>query len=503
LKVFRTRVAAAPAIREHVTPFAGTSVATTTTTRNRSLAAVILAAGKGKRLRSARPKVLHPVCGRSALWHVVQTALAAKPDRIVIVVGREAGDIRDEVSSWGLTPRPVFVEQAKQLGTAHAVLTVKTAVGRVDDVLVANGDFDPVFPEDLRAIVRRHRRVGATVTIASTELRNPGTYQRIVREGGRVIDVVEGTDASAGVRRINEVGTNWMVFRRGPLFAVLPKIRRDNRQREYYLNDAVTILLRQGERVDAIVCDTGGTLGLNSRNGLAAVTAVVRARINDAHMAAGVTLLDPSATYIDVEARIGPDTTVYPNTFIEGATTIGAGCSIGPSARIVDATIGDRSEVTFSVIADSTVGRDAHVGPFARLRDGVVLADGATIGNFVEAKATRLGRGSKAKHLTYLGDAEIGDDVNVGAGTVTVNYDGYRKHQTRIEDGASIGSDTMLVAPIEIGRGATTGAGSVITKDVPPGALAVERGEQRTVPGYRERKDAEHRRQGSKRTRRR
>jgi bifunctional UDP-N-acetylglucosamine pyrophosphorylase/glucosamine-1-phosphate N-acetyltransferase len=476
-----------------VNPSQGPELATTTTP-TRTLAAVILAAGKGKRLRSARPKVLHPICGRTALWHVARAALAAKPDRIVIVVARDGDDVRAEVASWKLTPKPVFVEQPRQLGTANAVLVAKSAVGRVDDVLVANGDFDPVRPEDVRSMVRRHRRVGATVTIASTELRNPGTYQRIVREGRRVIDVVEGTDASAGVRRINEVGTNWMVFRRASLFAALPKVDRANRQREYYLNDAVTVLLRQGERVDAIPCDTGGTLGLNSRGGLAAVTAVVRERINDRHLAAGVTLLDPGATYIDVDATIGRDTTIYPNTFIEGASAIGAGCTIGPSTRLADATIGERSEVTFSVVTGSTIGRDAHVGPFARLRDGVALADGVTIGNFVEVKAASLGRGSKAKHLTYLGDAEIGDDVNVGAGTVTVNYDGYRKSRTMIDDGASIGSDTMLVAPIQIGRGATTGAGSVITKDVPPGALAVERAEQRTVPGYRKRKDAEHRR---------
>jgi len=205
-------------------------------------------------------------------------------------------------------------------------------------------------------------------------------------------------------------------------------------------------------------------------------------------------LVDPVTTYIDVDATIGRDTTIHPNTFVEGASRIGAGCEIGPSTRIRDATIGDRAEVTFSVIVGSTVGRDAHVGPFARLRDGVVLADGVTIGNFVEVKSTRVGRGSRAKHLTYLGDAEIGGDVNVGAGTVTVNYDGYRKHRTVVEDGASIGSDTMLVAPVRVGRDANTGAGSVITKDVPPGALAVERGEQRTVLGYRDRKDAEQRR---------
>jgi bifunctional UDP-N-acetylglucosamine pyrophosphorylase/glucosamine-1-phosphate N-acetyltransferase len=474
-----------------------------TTTRTRTLAAVILAAGQGTRMKSSRPKVLHPICGRPALWHVVQTALAARPDRILIVFGRGADDVRREVASWGVTPKPVFVEQAKQLGTGHAVLVARSAVGRVDDVLVANGDFDPVLPADVRALVRHHRRVDAGVTIASTELDRPGTYARIVRNGRHVIDVIEGRDAPADVRRISEVGTNWIVFRRSPLFATLPKVDRRNRLKEYYLNRAVSLLLADGARVDAVRCDTGGTLGLNSRGGLAAVTTIVRERINEAHLAAGVTLVDPRATYIDVDVRIGPDTTIHPNTYLEGATGVGTGCVIGPSTALRDATVGDRSEVSFSVVTRSAIGRDAHVGPFARLRDGVVVADGATIGNFVEVKASRIGRGSKAKHLTYLGDAEIGDDVNVGAGTVTVNYDGYRKHRTRIEDGASIGSDTMLVAPIEIGRDATTGAGSVITKDVPPGALAVERAEQRTVPGYRDRKDAEHRRRGSKGTRRR
>jgi bifunctional UDP-N-acetylglucosamine pyrophosphorylase / glucosamine-1-phosphate N-acetyltransferase len=460
----------------------------------RTLAAVILAAGKGKRLRSARPKVLHPICGRPALWHVVQTALAARPDRVVIVVGHAADDVRAEVSSWGITPKPVFVEQRQQLGTGHAVRVAEPAVGRVADVLVANGDFDPVLPGDVRSLVRHHRRVDAAATIASTDLVDAGTYARIIRDGRRVIDVIEGRDAPADVRRIHEVGTNWIVFRRPTLFATLPRVDRRNRLQEYYLNRAISLMLADGVRVDAIVCDTGGTLGLNSRGGLAAVTEVVRRRINERHLDAGVTLIDPASTYIDVDVRIGADTTIHPNTFLEGGTVIGVGCDIGPSSMLRDATVGDRSEVAFSVVTGSAIGRDAHVGPFARLRDGVVLADGTTIGNFVEAKATRVGRGSKAKHLTYLGDAEIGDDVNVGAGTVTVNYDGYGKHRTLIEHGASIGSDTMLVAPITVGQGATTGAGSVITKDVPPGALAVERTEQRTVAGYRDRKDAEHRR---------
>jgi bifunctional UDP-N-acetylglucosamine pyrophosphorylase/glucosamine-1-phosphate N-acetyltransferase len=469
-------------------------LATTTTTRTRSLAAVILAAGKGKRLRSARPKVLHPICGKPALWHVVQLALAAKPDRIVIVVGHGGDQVRAAVEGWDIAPAPVFVEQTEQLGTGHAVLSSRRAVGRVDDVLVANGDFDPVLPEDIRRIVRRHRRTGAVATIGSSELERPGGFGRVVREGSTVVDVIEGVDATPEIRRINEVATNWIAFRRDPLFRALPKLDRNNRQREYYLNRVFPIFVDRGERLQAVVCDTGGTLGLNSRSGLADVVRVVRERINAKHMANGVTLLDPGAIYIDVGVRIGRDTTIAPNVYLEGDTVVGTDCAIGPSVRIVDSSVGDRSSVQFAVVLGSTIGRDVGVGPFVRMRPGVEMADGSLAGAFVDMKAARVGSGSKVPHLSYVGDTDIGEDVNVGAGTITVNYDGYGKHRTTIGSGARIGSDTMLVAPVRVGPNASTGAGSVITKDVPPGALAVERSEQKTVPGYRERKDAEHRR---------
>jgi bifunctional UDP-N-acetylglucosamine pyrophosphorylase/glucosamine-1-phosphate N-acetyltransferase len=327
------------------------------------------------------------------------------------------------------------------------------------------------------------------VTVASTILERPGRYARIVREGSRVTDVIEGLDAAPAVRRIHEVGTNWIAFRRDLLFATLPLLDRENRQREYYLNRAVSILLEKGERVDALVFDTGGILGANTRAGVAALEALLRRRTNEAHMAAGVRLIDPDATYIDVDVRIGRDSVIHPNTFLEAGTAIGTGCTIGPTARIVRSRVGNGSAVSFSVVEDSRIGRECEVGPFARLRPGAVLDDGSQIGNYVEVKASRIGRGSKAKHLAYLGDAELGAGVNVGAGTVVVNYDGYEKHPTRIGDGARIGSDTMLVAPLKIGKGAVTGAGSVITKDVPAGALAVERADQKNVRGYRKRAD--------------
>jgi bifunctional UDP-N-acetylglucosamine pyrophosphorylase/glucosamine-1-phosphate N-acetyltransferase len=453
---------------------------------------VVLAAGEGKRLKSATPKVLHPVCGRPALWHVVRTALAARPDRLVLVVGHGADEVRDAVRSWDLPIEPVFVLQREQLGTGHAVLVSKRAVGRADDVLVANGDLDPVTPQDVRAIIRRHRRTGAAATIGSAFLDEPGGYGRVVREGKRVVGVVEGVDADPAIRAIHEVATNWIAFRREPLFATLPRVDRKNRQREYYLNRAITLMIEQGERVEAVVCDTGGTMGLNSRSGLASVSRVLRDRINATHLANGVTLIDPASTFIDVEVRIGRDTEIRPHTHLGGATSIGRDCTIGPSTEIRDSTVGNGSSVRFSLLDGSRIGRDVEVGPFARVRDGAVIEDGAVVGNFVEVKGSRVGRRAKAKHLAYVGDADIGAGANIGAGAVTVNYDGYRKHRTRVGDGASVGSDTMLVAPVTIGEGAVTGAGSVITKDVPPGALAVERAEQRTVPGYRQRKDAEH-----------
>ena len=491
-------VAADPPPCEHVPPDPGiATVAQATTTSSETLAVVVLAAGKGERLKSSTPKVLHPVCGRPALWHVLQLALAAKPTKIVVVVGHGADDVRAAVRSWGIEPRPVFVEQERQLGTGHAVLAARRAVGRVGHVLVANGDLDPITPQDVVALLRRHRRTGAAVTIGATHLAEPGGYGRIVRDGrGRVARVVEGIDAAPAERAIHEVATNWMAFRRAELFRALPGVDRRNRQREYYLNRVIPLLLAQGERVEAVACDTGGVLGLNARDGLADVSRVLRGRINAAHMASGVTFVDPDATYVDVDVRIAPDAVIWPNTFLAGATTIGARATIGPSSRLVDTVVGEDSEVAFSVTDRATIGRGVTVGPFARLRPGAVLDDGSLVGNFVEVKGSRLGAGSKAKHLTYVGDAQIAEGVNIGAGTVFVNYDGYRKHTTVVGAGASIGSDTMLVAPVTIGEGAMTGAGSVITQDVPAGALAVARSAQTNVPGYRARRDTAQRRKG-------
>jgi bifunctional UDP-N-acetylglucosamine pyrophosphorylase/glucosamine-1-phosphate N-acetyltransferase len=422
---------------------------------------------------------------------VLQVGLAARPTRIVVVVGVGADQVRAEVSSWKLRPRPVFVDQPDQLGTGDAVRVAERPVGRARDVLVMGGDFDPVDAADVRKLMARHRRTRAAGTIASTELKDPGGYGRVVREGSRLVEIVEDPDASPAERALREVSILLMAFRREALYEALPLLDRNNRQREYYLNRVIPILLDKGERIDVVPVDTGGAMGLNSRSGLAEVTRVVRERINAKHMAAGVTLVDPATTYIDVEVRIGADTVVYPNTYLEGSTRIGRNCTVGPSAAIASSQVGDDSTVWFSVVEGTKIAGGCEVGPFARVRPGTILERGAKVGTHVEVKASRIGRESKVPHLSYVGDADIGAEVNIGAATVTVNYDGYEKHRTQVGDGARIGSDTMLVAPIKIGKGAVTGAGSVITKDVPAGALAVERSEQRTVPGYRRRKDHE------------
>jgi bifunctional UDP-N-acetylglucosamine pyrophosphorylase / glucosamine-1-phosphate N-acetyltransferase len=468
-------------------------LATTKTTRTDTLTAVILAAGKGKRLKSTRPKVLHPICGRPALWHVVQAALGAKPSKIVIVVGHGANDVREAVTSWGITPEPVFVEQSTQLGTGHAVAAAEKAVGRSADVLVLGGDYDPITADDVKALVRTHRRSKSAATVATAEVADPGGYGRVIRDGERLVEIVEHADATAAQRAIHEVWLLATVFRREDLFRTLPAVGDDNRQREFYLNSVFPILLDKGESVAAITVDTGGVMGLNSRNGLAAVTRVVRERINARHMATGVTLLDPDTTYIDVGVTIGADTVILPNTTIQGETRIGKDCRIGPNVQIGDTTVGKGATIRFAVVEGATLKRNVTVGPFARIRPGTTLADNVIIGSYVEVKNSDIDTDAKVPHLSYVGDASVGKRTNIGAANVTANWDGYDKHRTEIGADVRTGSDTIMVAPVKIGDGAMTGAGSVISKDVPAGSLAVERTEQRIVKGYRKRKDADHR----------
>jgi bifunctional UDP-N-acetylglucosamine pyrophosphorylase / glucosamine-1-phosphate N-acetyltransferase len=447
-----------------------------------------MAAGKGKRLKSRLPKVLHPVCGHPTLWYVLRAVEAVRPERAAIVVAHESNQVQEAVRGWGLDLSVRFVDQGDPLGTGHAVMVSESAVGRAEDVLVVSGDEPLVTEEQLRDLVTQHRRKKASATVQTTLAPAIRGLGHVVRDGDAFEKIAEAPRATDHAAAIPEVATGMYVFRREDLFKALPLLSRDNRQHEYYLVDVLGILREKGERIVVQQVDNGGSVGTNSRAELAAAAAVMRRRINQQLMDGGVTLVDPDRTYVDASVKVGPDTIIHPLTFLEGATTVGRDCVLGPSTRIVDSTVGDEVEIQFSVVRESTIRSRVTVGPYAHVRPGVVLDEGSKAGTFVELKKSTVGRGSKVPHLAYVGDAEIGKDANIGAGTITCNYDGVEKHRTVIEDGAFIGSDTMLVAPVKIGKGAVTGAGSAITKDVPAGALAVERSEQKIVEGYAKRR---------------
>jgi bifunctional UDP-N-acetylglucosamine pyrophosphorylase/glucosamine-1-phosphate N-acetyltransferase len=434
---------------------------------------------------------MHDVCGRPVLWHVLRAAAAAKPDPVIVVVGHGADQVEAAVISWNLRLPIRFVRQDPPLGTGHAIMVAERDVGKSDDVLILPGDNPLITGDMLRDLLRLHRRRNPAATVLATEVQDPTGYWRLIREGDRLDKVVDEAVATEEELRSREVATSVYAFRREDLFRVLPRLDRENREGEYYLPDVLEILAEKGEDVRLHTADFGGALDVNSRSSLARATGVMRRRINEALLEGGVTIVDPERTYVDAGVAVGADTTILPGTHLEGETRVGEGCRIGPGSVIADSQIADGALVELSVVRGSKIGPRAVVGPYSHIRPGTVLGADTKAGSFVEIKASRIGDGSKIPHLSYVGDATIGRNVNVGAGTVTVNYDGYAKHRTVIGDDVRIGSDTMLIAPVKIGRGAVTGAGSVITRDVPAGALSVERAEQRTVRGYRARKDRE------------
>ena len=444
-------------------------------------------------MRSSVPKVLHEICGRPCLWHVVRAAHAARPVSLSIVVAYERSEIEEAVAGWALSIVPRFVDQGTPMGTGHAVLAAEDSTAGAADVLVLPGDEPLVTGEQVRGLMAMHRRRDVAAVAQTTVPDDPRGFARMIRDAnGEFVRLAEGTDATAQQRALSEVATSVYAFRRDQLYEALPLVGRVNSQHEYYLPDVLGILHDKGERVAVQLVDNGGSVGANSRAELAKAAEVMRTRINRRHMDAGVTMIDPSQTYIDVDARVGPDTTVMPMTFLEGSTRVGRDCLIGPATRLVDARVGDGATVTFSVVRDARIGRGASVGPYASIRPGTVVEDDAKAGTFVEVKASRIRKGAKVPHLSYVGDADIGERANLGAGTVTANYDGFEKHRTVIGDEAHVGSDTMFVAPVRIGKRAWTGAGSTITRDVPDGALGVERAEQRNIRGYDKRVRGKH-----------
>jgi bifunctional UDP-N-acetylglucosamine pyrophosphorylase / glucosamine-1-phosphate N-acetyltransferase len=458
-------------------------------------AAVVLAAGKGTRFRSDLAKVLHPAAGRTMLRWGLEALRPLGLDRVVVVVGHQADDVVAEAERAALA-NLTTVLQAEQLGTGHAVRQVfeAGALEGVDTVLVLPGDVPLLEAHALEALLADHGDRAAT--LLTTRLDDPAGYGRVVRDAdGAVQRIVEHRDASADELAVTEINSSIYAFAVEPLRDALGRLSTDNAQGEEYLTDVVEPLRDRG--VGAVVVDAEQVAGVNDRAALAEVAAVLRSRILQRLMREGVTVVDPAATYVSAESEVAADAVLLPGTHLEGACRIGAGAELGPDSRLVDAVVEEGARVTYSVLLEASVGPRATVGPFSYLRPGTRLERDAKTGAFVEVKNSTIGEGSKVPHLSYIGDTEIGRDANVGAATVTVNYDGFAKHRTVIGDGARVGSDTMLVAPVRVGDGAFTGAGSVITRDVPDGALAVERTEQRTIEGYAERKRKRHEGEGS------
>ena len=449
---------------------------------------VILAAGKGTRMKSARAKVLHHIAGRPLIEYVLATAAALEPQSTVVVIGHDGESLEGALAEHsGLT----FVVQEPQLGTAHALRTAEPLLaGKTGTLVLLYGDVPLLTAETLKRLVSHHRESGAAATVLTAIVADPTGYGRIVRSGQKIARIVEERDASSAERQITEINSGLYAFELRGLFEAVRAITTDNAQAEYYLPDLVEIFMGQGRGVETVcVSDADEIRGINSRGELAAVSRIVRDRKTAELMAAGVTIDDPATAYIDRDVTVGPDTILHPGVSLEGRTRIGAGCEIHSGVRIVDSQIGDRVTVlNHCVITDSRVADEARIGPFAHLRNEADVRDQARVGNFVEVKKTVLGAGSKSMHLTYLGDATIGEQVNVGAGTITCNYDGVKKSQTVIEDGAFIGSDTQLIAPVTVGAGAYVGTGTTIREDVPPGALAVSAGKQRNIEGWVDKK---------------
>jgi bifunctional UDP-N-acetylglucosamine pyrophosphorylase/glucosamine-1-phosphate N-acetyltransferase len=444
------------------------------TDKNR-LDVLILAAGLGTRMKSRKPKVLHELGGRPLIEYVCRTAQALEPRRLCVVVGYQAEEVQSTVEKQ-IGPGIRFVIQPKQSGTGDAVMSARDDLNDENsELLILSGDVPLIRPETLSSLVEHHRSTGAICTILGVRLENPTGYGRIIRdENGHFLKIVEQKDATPEEREVREINSGFYCFDTKKLFGALDRVQPLNKQGEYYLTDVPSILLEDGEKVEVYLhSDSRELIGINTRAELAEFENLIRRRaIRSLMVEGGVTFIDPSHAYIGSDVRIGRDCTVHPDVTIEGNTVIGEGCVIRSGTRITNSQIGDQVVIKdHCVIVDSQIASNTSVGPFAHLRMNAQLEEGAAVGNFVEIKKSRLGRRSKSMHLTYLGDATIGENTNIGAGTVTCNYDGKQKHQTIIEDNVRIGSDTMLVAPVKVGRGSITGAGSVITKDVPSNSL--------------------------------
>ena len=448
-------------------------------------AALILAAGEGTRMKSSKPKVAHEILGEPMIRLVVDAAKAAGCERIVVVTGHGAEQVETLIGDVE------SVRQDKQLGTGHAVMSAHSAFAQFSGSLVVlSGDTPLLRPDTIAGLVAMRESSGAALTLLTADLPDPGNYGRIVRDrNGGVAAIVEQKDLKSDQHHLTEVNTGTYCFDSAVLFAHLDRLTTENAQGEYYLTDMVEVFNNEGLLVSATTAEEPyETLGVNSRVQLAEASKVLQRRINQQHMLNGVTMTDPDLVWVGPHVTLERDVELLPMTFLQGSTTVGEGSVIGPNTRLVDSAVGRSARIDASVVLEATIGDEATVGPVSFIRPGTVMHARSKAGHAVEIKKSTIGEDSKVPHLSYLGDATLGVGVNIGAGSITCNYDGVDKHATVIGDGAFIGSDTMLVAPVTVGEGAVTGAGSAISKDVPADALALERTDLRIVEHWADRK---------------
>jgi len=445
-----------------------------------SLYSIILAAGEGKRMKSKLPKPLQKVCGKTLIDRVISAVTEAGAEKNIAVIGH----MSDKMEEY-LGDRVEYAYQRERLGTGHAVMQGIVSVSDKDgSVIVVCGDTPLITAEMIKEAYGEHTKECRAATVITAVCDNPFGYGRIVRRDGRVVKIVEQKDAAEEEKRINEINSGMYIFDIQKLKSALAKITNDNAQGEYYLTDAIEILINEGETVGAYITDMEQIMGVNDRAQLAEADRLLNRRNVKALMDGGVMVLNPDTVRVDDDVKAGADTVIYPNTILEGATQIGENCIIGPNTRIINCKISDNTEVQSSVATDSEIGSGTVVGPFAYIRPGSKIGDNIKVGDFVEIKNASIGNGTKIAHLTYVGDADVGERVNFGCGTVVVNYDGIHKHRTTIEDDCFIGCNTNLVSPVTVRKGAYTAAGSTITDEVPQDALAIARARQVVKEGW-------------------
>ncbi|MCD4669622.1 MAG: bifunctional UDP-N-acetylglucosamine diphosphorylase/glucosamine-1-phosphate N-acetyltransferase GlmU [Actinomycetia bacterium] len=461
---------------------------------SKDLSIIILAAGKGKRMKSETPKVLHRICGQPLIYHILKQAASLGPKNVFIIVGHKKEMIREYLDSN--FPSVKAIDQNRQSGTAHAVMMARDDFPNMgQNILILSGDSPLITAGTLDSLIRLRSEKDLSVSILTSIAQDPAGYGRMIKDGdGKVLKIVEDADASREEKMITEVNSSIYCFERDHLQENIDNINTQNSQGEHYLTDIVEMLINKGEKAETlIISDHQEARGINDRSQLSEVEDMLRQRINKRHMENGITIRNPSSVYIEDTVQIGSDTIIEPSCFLSGNTIIGKGCSIGPFSQINDTKIGSGTIVNSSVIIGAGIGPENNIGPYSYIRPGTITGEKVKIGAFCEIKKSNIDEGSKVPHLSYVGDTEIGTGVNIGASSVTVNYNGFSKSRTIIEDGAFIGSDTMLVAPVRIGKGAIVAAGSVITGDVPDNALAIERAKQKNIKNgavkYRNRKN--------------